>query len=85
MRSIPSFTRLLRILLRVLNFMERTTDLSQRLRVTIFEAFLMSWSVDPGLSLECISVSKVDARLEWILRVRDEYPTRRSQVRNSQT
>ena len=52
MQSIPSFTRLLLILLRVTSFLERGSNGSQRFRITILETFMMSWSTD-GLPLDC--------------------------------
>jgi len=52
MRSLPSFARLLRIILRVLGLLERRAIGTQRIRVAILETFLMSWGVDTGISLE---------------------------------
>jgi hypothetical protein len=51
--KIPSFTRLLRILLRVTAFLERESNGLERFRVDILDKFLMSWSTE-NLPSECM-------------------------------
>ena len=64
--------RLLRILLRVVSFLEKRSSGSQSFRVTILEAFMTSWSTDEGVSLDCIIFFEVlIIRLECIFLVSD--------------
>src|ERR1700694_4018356 len=51
MRCLPSFTRLLRIILRVLGSLERRR-IGKHIRVVILETFLISWGVETGFSNE---------------------------------
>jgi hypothetical protein len=54
----PSFARLLTILLRVLALMESGSKASHlsRFRVTVLESFLFSWGLPSGVRLDCMDL-----------------------------
>lgn len=58
MRGMPSFARLLTILLRVLALMESgsNANLLGRFRVTVLESFLVSWGLPSGVRLDCMGL-----------------------------
>lgn len=83
LRSIPSFARLIRILLRLIAFLETRSSEAplSRLGSIAFEGYFMSWSSDIEIPVDGIShLTSLMDRMEDVFLVFDKNPRQESPI-----